>query len=122
MADLERFDYFVQSGVSEKHSPTINKVSFGGGYEQRASGGINSDLREFSVTYKDTWNADRKNGVEYPKVEAFLARHKGYMAFLWGSFRSPTNKGELVKVYCPEWDITREQGSVTITMKFQETL
>lgn len=64
----------AQYGAVKKNKPRIKKIMYGDGYEQRSSDGINTNLKEYDVTFKgspdqiktveDFFNARAANGLE----------------------------------------------------------
>nr|WP_072052427.1 phage tail protein [Escherichia coli] len=80
--------------VSEK--PSVVRVRFGDGYEQRRPTGLNPQLKTFQAVFRVTDESTRR------WLEEFLSWHGGYCAFLW----RPPKHNRTVRVVCREWSVT----------------
>ncbi|EMQ7843128.1 phage tail protein, partial [Escherichia coli] len=72
--------------------PSVREVRFGDGYSQRMAAGLNADLKTYRVTLSVTREEARH-------LEAFLAEHGGWKAFLW----TPPYAWRQIKVTCAAW-------------------
>ena len=83
-------------GFNKNTKTTLNKVSFGDGYEQRVVAGINYMPATWRVTWKD------HSIATIGSLEAFLINQKGTDAFYW----TPPGESTQYKVICSDgWDI-----------------
>ena len=76
--------------------PKIRRVSFGDGYSQRSSQGLNALDEQWSVTWENRPVADCN------QIEAFLLARAGVEAFLWTAPRESAPK----KWTCADWTRT----------------
>jgi phage-related protein len=68
----------------------VTTIKFGDGYEQRRPTGLNHQLINFQPVFRITSDNSRT------ALEAFLAEHGGYKAFLW----RPPKYNRTIKVVC----------------------
>lgn len=108
---MKEFKWCVAPSISENVEPRTRTIKLGDGYEQRAQDGINSDLRKYNVTFKNT-------NLEAKRISDFLSEHAGYKAFLW---KNPaTHKTIIVK--CESWSSSIAYKVTTITTTFEEVI
>jgi phage-related protein len=97
-------------GFSKNTKTTVNRVSFGDGYEQRVVAGINY----MPATWQLSWKDQPISVIE--SIETFLKAQKGTDPFYW----TPPGESTQYKVICPEgWDIEYSSSiSRSLTTKF----
>lgn len=86
-------------------------VKFGDGYEQRSQGGLNSQLRSFTPTF-------RVINEELPYLLAFFNEHGAHKAFLW----RPPAVNRTIKVVCREWDVKAQNLYADVSCQFDEVV
>jgi len=85
-------------GLSSKETPRVLMVTFGDGYEQRLSSGINQLEQEFGVSFKTRPKA------EIDDIIAFFTSTKGVTAFDYVVPDSNAGGGETTyKVVASDW-------------------
>lgn len=82
---MATFTWIPQYGASNEVKPSILKASFGDGYEQRVSNGINNAPRSWGVTFKEPPS-------EIDSIEAFLMATKNGDSFEWTPPRGSAGK------------------------------
>ncbi len=80
---MKTFRWKVKPDMEVNSQPSVREVRFGDGYSQRMAAGLNADLKTYRVTLSVTREEARH-------LEAFLAEHGGWKAFLWDT-----------ALYCP---------------------
>lgn len=89
---MKTFRWKIKPGMEVTSVPSFREVRFGDGYSQRSPTGLNADLKSYSVTLSVTRDEGRL-------LEAFLAEHGGWKAFLW----TPPYGYRQIKVICAKW-------------------
>ena len=99
-------------GAQKTSAPKLQVVSFGDGYEQRVSFGINQNPKEWSLTWNNITEANSDT------IETFLdARAADGASFDW----TPPAEATPYKWVCAEWDKTiTYTGRATITATFRQ--
>ena len=88
-------------GFSVKRNPQVYEVSFGDGYQQRASRGLNPMTEEISVNF-----ATRPKD-EIDDIEAFFETKAGITKFNFTYADSNESGNEkTIKVVCSNWSVT----------------
>ena len=83
-------------GVQKSSAPSIRKVQFGDGYEQRLSFGLNQNPKTFNLTFEVSES-------DADTIETFLdARAADNAAFDW----SPPDETDTYKWICKSWTKT----------------
>ena len=77
------------------HSPRIQSIKFGEGYEQRIKDGINNDLLKFSLSFTN------RNEREATAILHFLHSREGYGSFY---FKTPAPYSLIKKFVCKEFN------------------
>ena len=72
---MSRFTWVPQWSAECSEEPRVNKVSFGDGYEQRQTNGLNADLETWSVKFKEAPDT-------ILQIKAFLQECGGVDTFL----------------------------------------
>ena len=100
--------------ASKKSQPKVVTVSFGDGYEQRVSYGINQNSKEWTLTF-DVSDTDATT------IESFLdARAADAASFTW----TPPDSITAYQWICPSWDremydFQRSRINVTFRQVFE---
>ena len=98
-----------QYGASVDREPSIKRVRFGDGYEQRMVDGINAMLESWSLTFKygpDTIAA----------IDLFLKTCNGVKAFTW-----TTPDGLTASFVCYKWQVVKDNvGWQTLNAVFSQ--
>jgi phage-related protein len=99
-------------GAEKKSQPKLQVISFGDGYEQRVSFGINQNPKVWSLSWVNITEANSDT------IEAFLdARAADGAYFDW----QPPDQATSSKWVCPEWNKSISYtGRATITATFRE--
>lgn len=98
---MKTFRWKVKPDMEVNSQPSVREVRFGDGYSQRMAAGLNADLKTYRVTLSVTREEARH-------LEAFLAEHGGWKAFLWKPLLCiPADKGDLCRVVCAGRDVAR---------------
>jgi len=107
---MATFTYTPDFGASKKHKPRVNAISFGDGYEQRATFGINNNPQVWDLSFSN------RTDTEAEAIDTFLSARSGVEAFLW----TPYNESEGSYI-CREWSksIDKYNGN-TITATFEQ--
>lgn len=104
--------FWVESSGSRSRSePRVAATPFGDGYTQRAADGINTQLRQLDLVFR---NVSLEEGNA---MEAFLEEHDGRIPFdYW-----PLGGAAKIKVICASWDRswTKDMQS-DITCRFEQ--
>ncbi|EAU1516082.1 phage tail protein [Salmonella enterica] len=108
---MRTFAWVPRPGMGIKTKPSVKVVKFGDGYEQRSQGGLNSQLRSFTPTF-------RVINDELPYLLAFFNEHGAYKAFLW----CPPAVNRTIKVVCREWDVKAQNLYADVSCLFDEVV
>lgn len=107
---MSTFTWMPDFGASKRITPRVRSISFGDGYEQRASYGINTKPKVWSLTFSKRTDSDAL------AIDTFLSNAGGVQYFNW----TPHN-GTLGKYICKEWSVTQESFNMnTVQATFQE--
>lgn len=93
MAD---FTWVPSRGYTTKAKPRVFSATFGDGYSQRVSDGINN------IDYSWTLNFSSISVATAAEITTFLASKKGATSFTWNT--TPGDNATEVKVICSSWD------------------
>ena len=100
-------------GMSRSSTPSVHKISFGDGYEQRTPDGIQNNLLQIDLTFP-TRNEDEASAI----LHFFHTRNatEGFVFY-------PPKPYNVAKVFrSPSWDSTVPfQGNFSIKAAFIET-
>jgi phage-related protein len=106
---MATFNWLPDWGVSKSQKPRVLRYQFGDGYEQRRGDGINSNLEEWSCTFK-------RNVVEVELIDTFLKQMGGTEAFNW-----VTPDGRSAVFVCDSHSVTKDDyGWSTLSATFRE--
>ena len=92
---MATFTYTPSFEATESSKPRVRKFQAGDGYEQRVRFGLNTDPKEWSLTFANRTDTERDD------ITAFLDARGGYESFDWTSPR-----GIAGKYVCEEWQVT----------------
>ena len=92
---MATFTYTPSFEATESSKPRVRKFQAGSGYEQRIRFGLNTDPKEWTLTFSNRTDTERDN------ILAFLEARAGVESFDW----SPP-RGTAGKYVCEEWQAT----------------
>lgn len=96
--------------ATESSQPRSRKTQFGDGYEQRVRFGLNTDPKEWDLTFAERTDAERD------AIADFLDARGGVESFDWVPPR-----GTAGKYVCEQWQVTLRACNLnTIRAKFRE--
>ena len=99
-------------GIAKRSKPNVKTVQFGDGYEKRITQGLNQNLKEYSVSFKNLTETDSDT------IETFLdARALDGASFTW----TPPSESAASQFICTNWSKTiRYANRATIQTVFKE--
>lgn len=107
---MATFTWTPSFEATEASRPRVRKATFGDGYEQRVTFGLNANPKEWSLTFAERTDAERD------AITAFLDLRAGVESFDWTPPR-----GSAGKYVCEEWQVTlRACNFNTIQAKFRQ--
>lgn len=92
---MATFTYTPSFEATESSKPRVRKFAAGDGYEQRIRFGLNTDPKEWTLTFANRTDAEREN------IVTFLEARAGVESFDWTPPR-----GGAGKFVCDEWQAT----------------
>ena len=92
---MATFTWIASTGASLTIRPVVRRVTFGDGYEQRVTFGLNPDPKEWTLSFANRTDAEREN------IVSFLEARGGVESFDWTPPR-----GSAGKYICEEWQVT----------------
>lgn len=92
---MATFTYVPDYNASKSTAPVVRRTSFGDGYEERVTFGINTQPSQWNLSFVNRTNTERDN------IVAFLEARAGTESFDW----TPPY-GSTAKWVCDEWDVT----------------
>lgn len=92
---MATFTYVPSFSATESSKPQVRKFKAGDGYEQRIRFGLNTDPKEWSLTFSNRTDTERNN------ILTFLEARAGVESFDWTPPR-----GGAGKFICEEWQAT----------------
>jgi phage-related protein len=92
---MATFTYTPSFEATESSKPRAQKFAAGDGYEQRVRFGLNTDPKEWSLTFSERTNTERDN------IVAFLEARAAVESFDWTPPR-----GSAGRYVCEEWQVT----------------
>ena len=100
-------------GASKTSQPTVRNVQFGDGYSQRLRYGLNTDIKEWNLTWENISETDSDT------IETFLEARGGAEHFDW----SPPDETETYKWICQQWSKQMTSAGLNqLTATFQEVI
>jgi len=107
---MATFTYTPSFDATESSKPRARKFAAGDGYEQRIRFGLNTDPKEWPLTFAERTDAERDG------ILAFFETHAGVTSFDWTSPR-----GIAGKYVCEEWQLNmRSYNFNTIKATFKQ--
>jgi phage-related protein len=107
---MATFTFAPTYEATEISEPRIRKFQSGDGYEQRITFGLNTDAKEWSLTFASRTNSQREN------ILTFLEARGGVESFDWTPPR-----GAAGKYVCEKWQATLQaENSSTIQVTFRQ--
>lgn len=92
--------------------PTVRRIKYGDGYEQRLRYGLNQDLKEWDLVF------DNRSDEERSEITAFLTARAGVEAFNW-----VTPFGTVGAFVCDEWTSEHKAcNQNTISARFRRVV
>ena len=98
---MATFTWIPSVGAALSVKPSVHKVSFGDGYEQRMAFGLNTKPEVWSVEFHG------KTTTDAAAIDAFLKARGAVECFNW---TSPS--GLAAKFVCEEWSRTIEEPNI----------
>lgn len=92
---MPAFSYVPSFEATESSKPRVRRFQAGDGYEQRVRFGLNTDPKEWQLTFLNRTDAERDN------IVGFLEARSGVESFDWTPPR-----GSAGKYVCEEWQAT----------------
>lgn len=92
---MATFTYTPSFEATETSKPRVRRFQAGDGYEQRVRFGLNTDPKNWSLTFANRTDSERDN------ITAFLDARGAYESFDWTPPR-----GSAGKYVCEEWQVT----------------
>lgn len=92
---MATFTYTPSFEATEASKPRAQKFQAGDGYEQRIRFGLNTDPKEWSLTFAN------RDDIERDAIADFLEARGGVESFDW-----TTPRGIAGKFVCEEWQVT----------------
>lgn len=92
---MATFTYTPSFEATETSKPRVRRFQAGDGYEQRVRFGLNTDPKDWSLTFANRTDSERDN------ITAFLDARGAYESFDWTPPR-----GSAGKYVCEEWQVT----------------
>jgi phage-related protein len=107
---MATFTYTPSFEATEASKPRAHKFQAGDGYEQRVRFGLNTDPKEWTLTFSERTNTERD------AILTFLEARAAVESFDWTPPR-----GDAGKYVCEEWQVTmRAYNFNTIQATFRE--
>tara|TARA_R100000742_G_C4263386_1_gene81243 strand:- start:736 stop:1098 length:363 start_codon:yes stop_codon:yes gene_type:complete len=98
-------------GITKTSNPAVRQVQFGDGYIKRAVFGLNQNLKEYSLSWRNITE------TEADVISDFLDARGGNESFDW----TPTAESSSSKFICQSWSKSIPyHNRATITAKFSE--
>lgn len=92
---MATFTFTPSFEAVESSKPRVRKFQAGDGYEQRVRFGLNTDPKEWSLTFAN------RTDTESSQITSFLEARKGVESFDWTPPRGTSGK-----FVCEEWQVT----------------
>lgn len=107
---MATFTWTPSFPATEVSKPRVRRFQAGDGYEQRIRFGLNTDPKEWDLTF------DQRRDTERDQIANFLNARGAYESFTWTTPRGVT--GQFV---CDEWQITLNSCNFnTIKARFRQ--
>lgn len=100
--------------MSETSKPRKNKYNFNTEYTDLSADGLNTNLKEYSVSFKDT-----QANIE--TLDATLTSLNATAIFLWNPYADIDSESIAIPVLCTEWDTSYDSPAYSVlTAKFKQ--
>ncbi|EAW9117713.1 phage tail protein [Salmonella enterica subsp. enterica serovar Chandans] len=109
---MKTFHWQPREGMKSTSAPAVVEIKLGDGYSQRRPAGLNALLKSWSPSFRVNTHEDAA------ALEAFLAGHGGYRAFLW----RPPLLNRTVRVVCKEWESVQNGAYTDFSCKFEQVV
>lgn len=107
---MATFTYTPSFEATEASKPRAHKFQAGDGYEQRVRFGLNTDPKEWTLTFSERTDTERDS------ILAFFETNAAVTSFDWTPPRGSTGK-----YVCEEWQVTmRAYNFNTIQATFRQ--
>lgn len=107
---MATFTWTPSFEATESSKPRVRKTELGDGYEQRVRFGLNTNPKEWDLTFAERTDTERD------EISAFLDARGGSESFDW-----TTPRGVTAKFVCEDWQVTlRACNFNTIRAKFRQ--
>ncbi len=107
---MATFTWIASTGASLTIRPTVRRVAFGDGYEQRLAFGINTQPELWSLEFRG------KTTTEAAAIDAFLRARGAVESFTW-----KTPAGVVGKFICEEWSRSVDEPHIeTVRATFKQ--
>jgi len=107
---MATFTFTPSFQATESSGPRVRKTQFGDGYEQRVQFGLNTNPKEWSLTFLNRTDTERD------QILAFLDARGGSESFDW-----TTPYGASGKFVCEQWQTTLLNcNNNTVTATFRQ--
>jgi phage-related protein len=107
---MATFTYTPSFEATESSQPRVNRFKAGDGYEQRVRFGLNTNPKEWDLTFSN------RDDTERDQIAAFLDARGGVESFDWTPPR-----GTAGKYVCAEWQVTLSNcNNNQLRAKFRE--
>jgi len=106
---MATFTYTPSFSADLEESPTVQRIQFGDGYEQRVAFGINTQSKKWSLQFNNRTDTERDN------ILSFLRARGAVESFDWTD-----PNGYAGKWICSEWRTSQESynfNNVTATFR-----
>lgn len=108
---MTTFTWTPDFGAQRDTEPTVNRIKFGDGYEQRQSNGLNTMPSVYNLSFENR-DADEKD-----EIIAFLKARAGVQAFEW----TPPDETDPLVFVCRKWNVTFQKANLfTISAAFEQ--
>lgn len=108
---MATFNYAPDFGATVTYTPSVKRIKFGDGYEQRVPFGINTNPQVWSLKFQNRGHNDTV------AIDTFLAARKAAEAFDW----IPPRQTVAIKVVCDSWSVEAVKANInTITATFRQ--
>lgn len=107
---MATFTWTPSYEATESSRPRVRKFQAGDGYEQRIRFGLNTDAKDWDLTFAE------RNDTERDQITAFLEARAGVESFDWTPPR-----GTAGKYICEDWQVTLRSCNLnTVRAKFKQ--
>ena len=98
---MATFTWTASTGANVSIRPSVRRVAFGDGYEQRLAFGLNTQAQVWTLEFRG------RTSLEAATIDAFFRARGGVQAFDW----TPPG-GTAAKFVCEEWSRSLDEPNV----------